>query len=260
MPPSDEVLVECTTAWYNATMVARYSLKVGRVQRFCLKDGPGIRTTVFLQGCPLHCWWCHNADLQTASSSSARTVHADGLAEELMRDARYWARSGGGVTLSGGEPLQQADACAALLRQLGERGVHRCVDTSGAAEPRAVAALAPHTDLWLYDLKTMDAAACREATDGELEPMLQNLRTLVARDARKIRIRMPLIRGFNTARPALEAIGRFLGELDRSLPLDILPGHDVNRPDGPPATVSRAQCEEAERILRQHVPCTEVCW
>jgi pyruvate formate lyase activating enzyme len=234
-------------------------LHVGRVQRFCLHDGPGIRTTVFLQGCPLRCWWCQNPELRAAPPEAGRRTSPEALADELLRDARYWRTSGGGVTLSGGEPLAQAPAAGELLRRLGEHGAHRCVETSLGAPAEAVETLLGETDLWLVDLKHADAGRLTEQTGLDMRTYRANLERVLASDA-AVALRVPIIRGFSDADEDVRAMGRLAAGLPRALPLRILPGHDIGLRDGPPATVSREVCERARELLRAFVDDVEVLW
>jgi pyruvate formate lyase activating enzyme len=235
-------------------------LRVADVQRFCLRDGPGIRTIVFLQGCGLRCWWCHNPHMRAESSDEARDVDTSSLAEELMRDERYWRRSGGGVTLSGGEPLCQPGGCAALLAELGKTNVHRCVETAGAVSWPVFEELIPLVDLWFFDFKTADRAAFRENTGGELDLVRSNLRELTGRVADRVTIRVPLIKGFNADPDALETMGREMGELAGGSGIQILPGHDLHVDSERSVAVSRDECEEARRILAKRASNVEVCW
>jgi pyruvate formate lyase activating enzyme len=235
-------------------------MRIADVQRFCLRDGPGIRTTVFLQGCGLHCWWCHNPQMQAASSKEAREVDTNALADELMRDERYWLRSGGGVTLSGGEPLCQAGACAELFTELGTRGVHRCVETAGAVQWDAFEVLVSLVDLWYFDMKSAAADTFREGTGGDLEQVRENLRELIGRVPDRVTIRLPLIHGFNADAKALEALGRQIVELAPGSGVQILPGHDLHVDSARKAAVSREECEDARRILATDVSDVEVCW
>jgi len=221
-------------------------LCVHAVQRFCLRDGPGIRTTVFLQGCPLRCWWCQNPETRPARSVDSRIWHAHHLVDFLERDARYWRHSGGGVTVSGGEPLMQAKAVAGLLELLGQRGHHRAVDTSGAVHragalaPRpsrgrpessgscaAIERLAPFTDLWLWDVKCIDTERYQRACGGNLEVSLGNLAWVLAQTDAPVIVRVPLIRGFNDDPRECARIGEWLASLARPVSVEVLPGHDL---------------------------------
>lgn len=235
-------------------------LRTADVQRFCLRDGPGIRTTVFLQGCGLHCWWCHNPEMQPVSSAKAREVDAVALIDELARDERYWRRSGGGVTLSGGEPLCQVGGCVALLEELGKRNLHRCIETAGAVSWPAFEELIPLVDLWLFDMKSVDSKAFREGTGGDLELVRANLRALVERVPERVALRIPLIKGFNADSASLEALGCEVRNSANGSCIQILPGHDLHKDPGRSAAVSLDECETAHRILRKYASQVEVCW
>jgi len=235
-------------------------LNVGRIQRFCLHDGPGIRSTVFLQGCGLHCWWCQNADLRPSDAAAARQVDAAALAEELLRDERYWRSSGGGVTLSGGEPLCQPEGCAALLAALGCRNVHRCVDTAGDAPAEALEMLVPHTDLWLFDLKTGSAAAYHDAAGGDLGRVLENLGSLVASAGVDLRLRIPLVAGFNTDDASLHALGECIRKSGGGRLVELVPGHDIRAEGRRSVAVTREECARAQEALLPYASAVEVCW
>ena len=188
------------------------TLRVMDVERFATKDGPGIRTTVFLKGCPLHCPWCANPESQsavtqllwfsnkcTACEQGARSgrpgekprldrakciacgacaavcpagaLQISGtertpasLLEEVLRDADYYETSGGGVTVSGGEPLTQPEALAEFLSLCKQHGLHTAAETCGAFTPAALETCAPYLDLFLFDLKSADSARLAEVT------------------------------------------------------------------------------------------------
>jgi len=209
----------------NGNPTPAHRLRVNRVQRFCLHDGPGIRTTVFLQGCPLRCWWCHNPETLAADSPRASAVGPDALLADLARDAAYWAESGGGITLSGGEPLAQADAVAGLLQSAKDSGYHAAVDTSGAGAPDAVRRLAPHVALWLWDLKAVSPRLAAEGTGGDLRDSLDNLAWVLGETQTPVWLRLPLIRSFNTSEAELAAIGAWVAAQPRVPPVQVLPGH-----------------------------------
>ncbi|MFI5260128.1 MAG: radical SAM protein, partial [Candidatus Limnocylindrales bacterium] len=170
------------------------------VREFTLYDGPGIRTTVFLKGCPLACTWCHNPEgLDTApqvmrSPTGDRTVgrsyEAAELAEILSRQAGILASNEGGVTFSGGEPLAQAAFVAEVIDLL--PGVHVVLDTSGYGGKEAFVALARRADLVFFDLKVMDPLAHRRWTGQDNAPILRNL-ALLADLRRPFVARVPLV-------------------------------------------------------------------
>jgi len=204
------------------------------VEHFATKDGPGIRTAVFLKGCPLRCIWCQNPESwkyapepiadgpkgETRICGKSRSA-AD-VTEEVLRDRPFYANSGGGLTLSGGEPLAQAAFCTEILRLTHAAGVHTAIETCGYAPRAVVEAVEPFVDLWLYDIKEMDAAKFLAYTGRPLEPVLANLRYLDARK-RRIVLRLPMIPGLNDDAAELAAIGRLADELDSVEALDVEP-------------------------------------
>jgi pyruvate formate lyase activating enzyme len=229
-------------------------LRVNRIQRFSLHDGPGIRTTVFVQGCPVHCWWCHNPETWAENSASMRAVIRKELVAELERDALYWRESGGGVTISGGEPLAQAEAVGALLEVLKENGHQTAVDTSGMGEAENVRLLDKYTDLWLWDVKTVNPQRLVPAEGGSYEVALDSLSWLLAEADTAVVVRVPLIAGFNASAGEMEALAEWLSSRKRRVDVEVLPGHShgVAKRDGvePDSVVPTAkQIESARRIL-----------
>lgn len=231
------------------------------LQRFSLQDGPGLRSTVFLKGCPLVCAWCHNPESQhpepelahnpdrcircascaglapearaEACPTGAKTwlgweVSVEDLAAELLRDRLFFDQSGGGVTFSGGEPLMQPAFLVAAMVRLKREGVHLCLDTCGYApweDLREAAALA---DLVLFDLKLMDPERHRAATGVSSLPILENLESLSASGS-ALWIRVPIIPGLNDDAANLEATARRIAATPRVQRVDLLPYHDTGR-------------------------------
>lgn len=252
--------------------------RVFDIERFALHNGPGIRTTVFLKGCPLHCPWCHNPEsrssgsilLWTAEKCAAcgqcqqtcpRDVHklteqgheilrercetcgacvetcATGALEiagrqmtvedtmrEIMRDAPFYQRSGGGLTISGGEPLTQYGFTLALLQAAKSRNMHTALDTSGFCPGQLLDELSPHVDLFLYDIKHMDANKHQSLTGVSNDRILENLRRLDER-GNSVWIRLPLIPGQNDDDTNYHRIGRFLTTLKHVERVEILGYH-----------------------------------
>ena len=263
------------------------------IKKFALHDGPGIRTTVFLKGCPMHCWWCHNPEGQAARpeimfhrsrcngcgdclgvcTPGALKLAAEGLlidrnkctlcgacvqacpaealelsgremtvAEvlaEIEKDGLFYDESGGGVTLSGGEPLMQPEFLLHLLRACKERGLHTALDTSGYTPWAVLERVSNHVDLFLYDLKLMDGGRHRRFTGVSSELILSNLRTL-SDQGHAIIVRLPLIPGVNDGEENIRQTGEFLASLAHSHPLDILPYHRAGI--GKYAKLSRTYC------------------
>ena len=240
-------------------MANRKKLRVNSIQRFCVQDGPGIRTTVFVQGCTLRCWWCHNAAMQPVSDEGI-VRNIDDLANELERDVRYWQRSGGGVTLSGGEPLCQSEECAELLSVLGRRGHHRCVETAGSTSIESVDVLDEHVDLWLFDLKSMDPKTFSQGTGGDFTIMIANLKNILQKRSDSVWIRIPLIKGFNDDKKNLIDMKEFLSEYPDTARIQILPGHRLGGPYHRDPTVDLSTCGKAKEILSQGNSNVEACW
>ena len=163
------------------------------IKRFAVHDGPGIRTTIFLKGCPLSCWWCHNPESRSDEpQQSVRhltleggifdkeeitgyEVGVDEIIQQVERDRIFYEESGGGVTLSGGEPLNQPQFCRELLRSLKTSGFHTALDTTGYAPEEDILSVMPFTDLFLYDLKLMDETEHLKYTGVSNKGILENL-------------------------------------------------------------------------------------
>lgn len=227
-------------------------LLVARIQRFCLQDGPGIRTTIFTQGCSLACWWCHNADLRGRVHRAARAWDARPLADHVQRDARYWRASGGGVTISGGEPMIQPEALAALLAELGRRGHDRCIETAGAVPLDHFQRAVRHVDRWLYDIKALSPERFRAAAGGDAAVPVANLRWLLDHTRTPVTVRVPLINGFNAGTDEPQRIAALLAGMPRPVGVEVLPGHNVGcdlRPGDPDPRPAPRDVERAAKAL-----------
>ena len=204
------------------------------IKRGGTKDGPGIRTSVFMKGCPLRCAWCHNPESQSPQIQKAvttgevcgREMSVDEVTAEVLRDKVFYAASGGGVTFTGGEPTMQFDFLAELCGAAKAEGIHVAVDTCGFAPRERFAALLPVVDLFLYDLKCMDSERHEKLTGVPNEMILENLRALDFAGA-KTWIRCPVIPGLNDSEGDLLAIRDFLAELRHVEKVDVLPYHPI---------------------------------
>jgi pyruvate formate lyase activating enzyme len=205
------------------------------IKRFALHDGPGIRTTVFLRGCPLSCIWCHNPESQgfgigefmgTSGTciTVGREVSADEIVSEVLRDSVFYAGSGGGVTFSGGEPLAQPEFLAELLRLCGQHGLHRVVDTCGEADAAVLSDIAGMTDLFLYDIKLADSSLHHDYTGVGNQRIKSNLAMLCELGV-EVQVRFPLIPGITDTQENLVGVAEILKSLPRRLDLKILPYH-----------------------------------
>jgi pyruvate formate lyase activating enzyme len=210
---------------------ARQTGRIFDIKRFAIHDGPGIRSTVFFTGCPLRCAWCHNPEafaLEARPEDSAtrvREVGVDELIRELERDLPYYDRSGGGVTLSGGEPLGQPEFVEELLASCRKRELHTAVDTCGAIEPARIEMAARLADLILYDLKLLDDAAHAEWTGSGNTLILETLAFLDTLDV-EVWIRIPVIPGANDTPEQNDAFIAFL-RTTRFRRVSLLPYHRI---------------------------------
>jgi pyruvate formate lyase activating enzyme len=237
------------------------------IDKFASHDGPGIRTVVFLKGCPLSCQWCHSPESQGAHpallyqderctacwlcldvcpegaltkgrvergevavlgrsrctdcgkcvevcypgalklAGAGATVGE--VVEQVARDLPFFRSSGGGVTLSGGEPARQADFSYNILLACKQRGIHTALETTGYARWEVMSRLARVTDLFLYDLKFADSNAHRRCTGVPNRLILANLRKLAA-ERRNIQVRVPCIHGVNDGVEQIQATARLV--------------------------------------------------
>jgi pyruvate formate lyase activating enzyme len=211
------------------------------IKRFSTHDGPGIRTTVFLTGCPLACWWCHNPEAlalhvppgthgagEAAGPAPGRGFVGEfttaQVLDEVLRDRPYYESSGGGVTFSGGEPFEQAGFLLELLRESRRNGLHTAVDTCGLAPADLVREAAAETDLFLYDFKLLDPAGHERYTGRTNDAILENLQLLDRLGAR-IWVRIPLVPGITATPENLSATARFLLDHVSCRRISLLPYH-----------------------------------
>lgn len=203
------------------SLSAAAACRVFDVQRFSIHDGPGIRTTVFLEGCPLRCAWCQNPE--AFQSGAADELSPEAVLAEVLKDRDFYAVSGGGMTVSGGEPLLHLAPVRALLVEARRHGVDTCVQTSGAVPQGHLEAVLGLVDLFHFDLKHMDSRRHRALTGAGNERILKNAAFLMERRA-AVQFRMPLVPGINDAPEHLAELARFLLSLG-ARELRVLPYH-----------------------------------
>lgn len=233
------------------------------IQLHSTEDGPGIRTSIFMKGCPMRCPWCHNPEgikrlpaliwyetrclgageclkvcskqalnlmpdgmiinrrlcdacgkCEIACPASAlevigKTYTVDELAAKALQDRIFYEKSGGGVTLSGGEPSMQADFSVALMTTLKREGIHVALDTCGGTGWSTLRRLVNHADLVLYDLKLMDSANHRKVTGIPLERVLDNAQR-IAQAGKPMWVRTPIIPGVNDTEENVRLTARFI--------------------------------------------------
>lgn len=174
------------------------------------------------------CGLCANVCLGDALTLYGRKMTADEVFAVVMEDEPFYRETGGGMTLSGGEPLLQAAYCAELLGLVKQRGHHTAVDTCGAVPWESLKEVLPFTDLFLYDIKHMDPALHSKYTGAGNELIHDNLRCL-AKSGAAIEIRIPLIPGYNDDNANIDATGTFLSGIDGIEKVIILPYHSMAR-------------------------------
>ena len=265
----------------QTTLDAAVTGTVFNIQRYSLHDGPGIRTTVFLSGCPMSCNWCSNPESQSAAGAlmhndkkclrcgrcaevcpeaairmtadgpaidralctlcgvcvdncvphalrmSARSMSVQEVVQIVERDLAFYRRSGGGMTLSGGEPLLQPGFAREVLRAGRDIGIDTALETAGCVPWAALEAAVPWVDHLLYDVKHLDSETHRRHTGLPNALILENLRR-VAPLAKELIVRIPVIPGFNATDEAIRQIAEFALGLGAK-ELHILPYHRLGQ-------------------------------
>lgn len=248
------------------------------IQFFCVHDGPGIRTTVFMKGCPMNCIWCHNPEgisrdlhisyssqkciscgmcasvcIAHTVSSGEHTFHRDicslrgecvsvcptgalslvgrdvtvgEVMNDVLHDSKYYDSSGGGLTISGGEPTLQPDFLLALTKAAKSEGLHVAVETCGLANFDVYQSILPYVDLFLYDVKETDPTLHKKFTGVPLNLPLENLRKLHGAGA-TVLVRCPIIPGLNDRDDHFRAIADLTKELPNLLGAELLPYHKL---------------------------------
>ena len=224
------------------------------IKRFAVHDGDGIRTTVFFKGCPLKCVWCHNPEsisfqpqiafyknkcigcgeckrdaftpdhcLGEAKVLYGKNMTVEELLPLLLEDRDFYETSGGGVTLSGGECLCQADFCAELLKRLKENGVNTAVDTCGFVSKDSINKVIPYTDIFLYDIKAIDEDVHVRCTGQTNKIILENIKYLDFL-GKAIEVRIPYVPEYNANQ--IEKIAEFLKGFQNIKAVKLLPYHN----------------------------------
>jgi pyruvate formate lyase activating enzyme len=237
----------------------------GRVHSWDLStgvDGPGTRFVLFTSGCPLRCLYCANPDTWHMRDGKQRTV--DEVMDEIEKYRPFITAAGGGVTLTGGEPLLQPAFTAEVLHRCKQLGLHTALDTSGFLGARATDALLADTDLVLLDIKSFDIAAYRRLTGGELAPTLSFAGRLDQLGI-PVWLRYVLVPGWTDDEAAIDGLAAFTAGLGNVERVDVLPFHKLgaakydalgipfplhDTPSPSPALVERVRGQFRERGLR----------
>lgn len=209
------------------------------IQRYSVHDGPGIRTIVFLKGCVLRCRWCCNPESQEYRIQTMKvmgeekvigrdTTVAEMIAE-VEKDRPYYYRSGGGMTLSGGECLCQPEFSCDLLRAAKERGINTAIESMACADFEKIRQLLPYLDLYLMDIKHTNPEKHKEFTGRSNELMMENARRVALSGQTRLIIRVPVIPSFNDTVEEIRGIAEFADTLPGVEELHLLPYHRLGQ-------------------------------
>jgi len=205
-----------------------------KIERFALHDGPGIRTVVFMKGCPLRCAWCSNPECQLPHEETfrkpnleavGRRVRVDEVMDVVRRDYPYYNASGGGITLTGGEPLFQPAFAQAILQACKTENIHTAIETSGCALWADWERVLPALDVVYFDLKHPDSGVHERLTGAENHSIIENLRRVAASGV-GVTIRIPLVPGLNESPGALEGFAAIMQSL-KLRTVQLLPYHEM---------------------------------
>ena len=267
----------------------RYSLSIMvtgtiiSIERCSLHDGPGLRTTVFLKGCPLSCLWCHNPESQSfkpelytlnekcvycglcssvcdnhnvivrgsnytrhlinrgvctscgkcaeicpqsALEIKGTVVTARSVVDIVLKDGRYYKKSGGGLTISGGEPMAQFDFSLELLRLAKENNIHTCIETCGYTQTNQILSILQYVDLVMFDYKESNEDKHKEYTGVSNDQIIANLHAIDAAGAQII-LRCPIIPGYNDTDEHFIAIAKTANRLNNITEINVMPYHPM---------------------------------
>ena len=190
-------------------------------------DGPGIRYVIFTQGCPLRCLYCHNPDTWNVNAKNAAKMSVSQLMEDIVKYKSYFKFSGGGVTLTGGEPLMQKEFAVALFAQCKKEGLHTCLDTSGHGEiDEATSRLLANTDLVLLDIKSATPATFKKVAGLPIDTTLEFANYLLERNI-PAWVRFVLVPGLTDDEKELHELAGYLTTLTNANRVGILPFHQL---------------------------------
>ena len=185
-------------------------------------DGPGIRYVLFLAGCRMGCAFCHNPDTW---AKGEQTITAAEVLQEMEEYRNFYESSGGGLTVSGGEPLMQPDFLAELLSAVRYAGFSTAVDTCGLASKEAIMQVLPHVDRVLFSLKGCTEASYQALTKAKLSTIRENLSLIVRR--KPVTLRYVLIPGYTTGKQSLAELIRLVHGLSGNIEVEVLPYHTM---------------------------------
>ena len=218
------------------------------IKRFAIHDGPGTRTTVFLKGCPLSCWWCHNpesinpeieefvseekvgAEVFCRTKSVGELLTVEKVMEQIKKEQIFMSESGGGVTLSGGEPLLQFEFAKEILIACKKLEIHTCLDTSGLTSQKTLSEISAYVDLFLYDFKLLDSSQHKKYCGVENVVVKTNLEYLIAKNENLI-VRIPVVPTINFENEEEDKILNYLSSIRKGnfQEVHLLPYHKIGK-------------------------------
>jgi len=201
--------------------------RVLQIEKCSIHDGDGLRTVVFLKGCPFRCAWCAAPESQDSDFSSGygRTLTVAELIPEITKDEIFYFHSEGGVTISGGEPLMQAGFCEAVLTECKKIGINTAIETCAYCNYESLEKLLPNLDTVYADIKLMDNNEHIKWTGESNETVLSNIRAMSHNFSGKLRIRLPLVPSVNMNAGFIRAAAEFCRSLDKLDFVELLPYH-----------------------------------
>lgn len=213
--------------------------RIFNIQRYSIHDGTGIRTIVFLKGCAMRCRWCCNPESQEyeiqqmtingKTETVGRDVTVGEVMETVKRDMPYYERSGGGLTLSGGESLLQPEFSGALLHAAKDMGLNTAMESMGFAPFETINKILPYLDTYLYDIKHMNPMKHKEFCGRENTLMIENAMKIAESRQTYLVIRVPVIPGFNDTKEEIQAIAKYAASLPGVDRIHLLPYHNFGR-------------------------------
>lgn len=241
-----------------------------RIERSSIHDGDGFRTVIFLKGCPLRCLWCSTPESQSSAieqgenTTYGEVMSVGRLMAEVRKDSIFYFHSGGGLTLSGGEPLVQADFAAALLKQAHHEAINTAIETTLFAPFSQVEKVLPHLDTMYVDIKHIDPDKHKIYCGTEIAGILDNTRRVDAQtNGMKLVVRIPLVPGINDDTATLHGMGEFCASLKHLHCVQLLPYHrlgiDTYRKLGRPYPLASLRSPDEEHmeichgIIQQYV-------
>lgn len=209
------------------------------IQRYSIHDGKGIRTIVFLKGCVLRCRWCCNPESQSFEIQTMKVqgkpkiIGEDVTVEEVMetveKDRAYYRRTGGGLTLSGGESLCQPEFARDLLKAAKHAGISTAMESMACADYKVIESILPYLDQYLMDIKHMNPQKHKEFTGKSNELMLENARKVAESGMTELSIRVPVIPTFNDTPEEIRAIAMYAESLPGVNRIHLLPYHRLGQ-------------------------------